>query len=279
MRQLAVPSPPRLVVAGVVLATVLAGCGAPAGQSSPAASTATSAVGDGATPVTPDGEAASQGLSASAEPAQSTPAGSSGAADPADPAAAAADRAAGVLATDIPDVGDGDLTTVPGSAPAPNPGGRVRHVAVQVEGGLQVDPQAFAGFVLTTLNDPRSWAGDGYSFARTDDAATADVIVVLASPDTSAAMCRPLITGGRLSCREGRRAILTWYRWVKGQEDFGGDLTAYRQYVVNHEVGHILGNGHRNCPGAGKLAPVMMQQTKGVRPCVANPWVHPDAAP
>lgn len=270
-------------MAGVVLAVVLSGCGSPgpgnSSQIAPAGAAASpSAVGDGATPANSSGASSSSVASQPADASESTsPASPPGTGTaPQDPAVVEANRAAGLLTSEIPEVGDGNLVTVPGSAPAPDPSARVREVAVQVEGGLGVDQQAFAGFVLTTLNDGRSWAGDGYSFARTDEAATADVIVVLASPDTSAAMCRPLVTGGRLSCREGRRAILTWYRWVKGQEDFGGDLTGYRQYVVNHEVGHFLGNGHRNCPGAGQLAPVMMQQTKGVRPCVANPWVHPE---
>jgi hypothetical protein len=34
--------------------------------------------------------------------------------------------------------------------------------------------------------------------------------------------------------------------------------------VVNHEVGHAFGQGHRPCEAAGGPAPVMMQQTFGV---------------
>ncbi len=238
-------------LAGLVLgATILAGCGAPADPPP--------LTDDGATLVTPDAEARETGPEVTAD------------------ALAGADAAAGVLSTEVPEVGDGALTTVPGTSQAPQ-AQTTYDVAVQIEGGLDVDPAAVARFVMATLNDERGWSSAGYGFGRVDDADAADVIVVLASPQTSADLCRPLITGGRLSCREGRRAIITYYRWVNGQDDYGDDRTGYRQYVINHEVGHFLGRGHKPCPGAGEPAPVMMQQTKGLRGCAPNPW--PGVAP
>ena len=151
--------------------------------------------------------------------------------------------------------------------------GPVHPVRVEVEGGVPVDPAAFAAFVMSTLNDPRSWGhGGAMTFARTDG--PAQIVVRLASPATSASQCLPLVTGGRLSCSEGVYAVLTSYRWFHGQSEFSG-LTQYRRYVVNHEVGHVLGHGHLHCPGAGQLAPVMQQQTKGVAPCRPNAWPYP----
>jgi hypothetical protein len=42
--------------------------------------------------------------------------------------------------------------------------------------------------------------------------------------------------------------------------------------VVDHETGHWLGHPHLSCGGRGRLAPVMMQQSKGLDGCRHNPW-------
>lgn len=182
------------------------------------------------------------------------------------------DELAGVRSREVPPRGNGATAVVAGSVPAPGTG-REHRVRVEVEGGLDVDGEAFASFVLDTLNDPRSWSRDGLTFSRTDG--DADIVVVLASPETSARMCAPLVTNGTLSCRQGPRAILTMHRWAHGMEDYGEDVTGYRRYLVNHEVGHVLGHGHVACPGPGLPAPVMQQQTKDVDPCVPNSWPYP----
>lgn len=185
----------------------------------------------------------------------------------------AADRTAGLLANTVPQRGTGRLVVAPGSAGAPG-AGAVKRVRVEVEEGLDVDPAAFAAFVLDTLNDPHSWGKGGrMTFART--AGSADIRVVLASPDTSVKLCAPLDTMGTLSCGVGSTAVLTLYRWVKAIPDFGADRTGYRHYVINHEVGHTLGHGHESCPGTGRVAPVMMQQTKGLKGCLPNGWPYP----
>ena len=69
--------------------------------------------------------------------------------------------------------------------------------------------------------------------------------------------------------------IINEDRWRRGTPYFkksGGTLREYRAMVVNHETGHWFGLGHASCGGAGQLAPVMMQQSKGLYGCKPNPW-------
>lgn len=189
------------------------------------------------------------------------------------PPAVAADRAAGLLDRVVPRTGTGPLKAVPGSAPAPHRA-RIVPLRVEVEQGVHVDPERFAAFVMTTLNDARSWGRDGsVGFART--AGPAPLQVVLASPATTDRLCAPLDTDADLSCRSGPRAVINALRWTNGTPEYASDLTAYRHYVVNHEVGHWLGHSHVPCPGPGRPAPVMQQQTLGLDGCTKNSWPGP----
>lgn len=169
--------------------------------------------------------------------------------------------------------------STPRSAPAATSAGvRVVRYTVEIEGGLTVDATQLATTVATVLTDPRGWQKkDGVRFVNVSPAeaargAAVDVRVTLASPDTTDRLCAPLDTRGEVSCHVGGRAVLNLKRWQLGVEDYGSDLTAYRTYLVNHEVGHALGHGHVACPGPRQDAPVMMQQTYGLDGCVAWPW-------
>jgi hypothetical protein len=155
---------------------------------------------------------------------------------------------------------------------------RLVHYTVETEGGLGADSAELARVVSTVLTDPRGWqAQDGVQFVNVPPVeaakgAAVDVRVTLASPDTTDRLCAPLETRGEVSCHNGGRAVLNLRRWMLGVEAYGTDLAAYRTYLVNHEVGHALGHGHVSCPGPGKDAPVMMQQTYGLGGCAAWPW-------
>lgn len=160
---------------------------------------------------------------------------------------------------------EGRLVPVPGASAARGSG--LRYV-VEVEGGLPVDRRAFARDVERILSDPRSWG----RAVRRVGASPADFRVTLASATTTDALCAPLATRGTFSCAQGARAVLNADRWLHGASSYGRRLDRYRTYMVNHEVGHLLGRGHAACPGPGLRAPVMMQQTKGVGACRPNPW-------
>lgn len=197
---------------------------------------------------------------------------------PADPDAldaaglSSADRGAGLLSAVVAPSASGELVVVPGvvaGSAAP-----VRTVRVEVERGLPVDAALFAETVMAILNDPRGWgAGGAITFARTDG--DAELRVVLASPATIDAMCAPLRTNGEFSCGMNGYAAINLARWTLATPEFGPDRTRYRQYVINHEVGHLLGQPHERCPGADQVAPVMQQQSVRAAPCVPNGWPHP----
>ena len=183
------------------------------------------------------------------------------------------DVSAGLLSLAVPSSASGELVAVPGVQAAPGTGA-VRTVRIEVERGLAVDPGLFALTVMTTLNDPRGWGADGsISFARTDG--DADLSVVLASPRLVDRLCAPLATAGKVSCGTNGHAVLNVRRWIEGAAGWDGDKVAYRQYLVNHEVGHLLGHGHEYCAGAGRLAPLMQQQSGSTGACLPNAWPFP----
>ncbi|NLF06116.1 MAG: DUF3152 domain-containing protein [Actinomycetales bacterium] len=183
------------------------------------------------------------------------------------------DRLAGILEAGTPSSAGGELLRVPGESAAPGTGELVR-VRVEVEEGLPVDGLKFADMVMTILNDERGWGHEGtVTFARVEG--EADMRVVLATPDKVDEMCAPLNTAGEYSCGRYGHAAINYTRWVDATEEFAS-RTQYRQYVINHEVGHLLGKQHVSCTGAGDLAPIMQQQSIKVAPCEPNGWPFPD---
>jgi hypothetical protein len=169
----------------------------------------------------------------------------------------------------------GSLVVAAGSRRAPAEG-KVWRVQIAVEKGLPVDPEVFAESVLATLNDPRGWnAADGSTFAWTDSD-DYDARVVLASPGTTDRLCLPLDTIGELSCGIEETAVLNFKRWANGSQAWES-TERYRQYLVNHEVGHVIGYHHDLCAGEGERATVMVQQTTTTSGCIPEPWPVPDA--
>lgn len=140
---------------------------------------------------------------------------------------------------------------------------------VEVEQDLVLDLGEVAAFVAETLADPRGWS-TAHRMVRVDG--EADIRIVLATPETTDLLCAPLDTDGRLSCRNGGNVVLNAWRWEHGADAYGDDITNYRRYLINHETGHALGYAHATCPSESNIAPVMLQQTKGLDGCKPNPW-------
>ncbi|MGY2004703.1 DUF3152 domain-containing protein [Blastococcus sp. SYSU DS1024] len=171
--------------------------------------------------------------------------------------------------------GAGSLSVVDGGSEVYGTG-PLQRLIVEVEDGIGVDGAAFADAVTATLGDPRSWGNGGrHSFQRVGVGAAFDFRVSLVSPGSMETYCPGVGTGGYTSCRYGDRAVINLARWATAVPHYEGDIATYRRYVVNHEVGHVLGNGHVRCPGPGELAPVMQQQTLDLQGCVRNAWPFP----
>lgn len=173
-------------------------------------------------------------------------------------------------ATPIPTVGSGQFEVLP-SNPRSDVDDVSMHYTVEIEQGLPFEPAAVASVVDATLDDPRGWTTElGTTFARVDE--DADLRVLVATPGTTDRLCAPLETRGRVSCRNGDLVVLNAVRWSEATPDYADAVGDYRRYVVNHEVGHALGQAHAECPGQGDPAPVMQQQTYGLDGCSRNAW-------
>ncbi|WP_072481666.1 DUF3152 domain-containing protein [Amycolatopsis australiensis] len=203
--------------------------------------------------------------------------------------------------------GAGKWHVVPGSGPQVGTG-RLYTYTIEVEDGI--DPSSYAGddafaaAVEGTLSDPKKgWTWDGKIALQRVDAnfPNPSFRVSLTTPETTH---RPDACGFQIkfeaSCyrKSLGRVLINLARWVRGAKAFNADMTGYRQYAINHEVGHALGNQHVGCGGNGQPAPVMMQQSFGVaddyvsmlndipggdkgkvakdgRVCVPNAWPNP----
>lgn len=179
--------------------------------------------------------------------------------------------------------GSGKFDAVKGVDKAPGKGQKFTY-RVDVEQGLGLDGELFAEAVQKTLNDDRSWAHNGARTFERIYSGKPDFVITLASPGTTAEWCAKSgldTTVDNVSCNSTAtdRVMINAYRWAQGSKTYGDQIHAYRQMLINHEVGHRLGYQHVTCDKDGELAPVMQQQTKflnhGGITCKANPWAYP----
>lgn len=169
-------------------------------------------------------------------------------------------------------------TTVAPELPPPSP------VPVQVTVPYRVEvrttdaaTRGAAAVIERTLTDPRGWVRAGFELVRDDDPSTTFVVVV-AEADEVDRLCLPYDTFGKFSCQNGPVVALNADRWRTATPKWTGDLATYRQMLVNHEVGHLLGQHHPprpQCPVPGRPALVMSQQSTELNGCLPNPWPLP----
>jgi len=186
------------------------------------------------------------------------------------------------LAGSVPAKGTGRFSYATGRGEILGTKGTMRRFRVAVERGSREDLAVFAAQVEAILGDKRSWIGGGrLRLQRVSGADDAAFTVFLATRDTAGRMCASggvdIRVGGRpyTSCRATGRVIVNLDRWRLSARPYVAakvPLTTYRQYVINHEVGHELGRWHQGCPKRGGPAPVMVQQTLTLRGCTPYAW-------
>ncbi|MFC8869037.1 DUF3152 domain-containing protein [Streptomyces sp. NPDC057148] len=176
----------------------------------------------------------------------------------------------------IPSSGPGTFVTAQGSGDRGGGGGRTLTYVVQVEDGIGIAAPEVAAEVERILADERGWTADGRTGFRRVSGGTSDFRVRLATAGTVDDICGQygLDTGGEVNCNVGQDVMVNLKRWLLATQYYADDVTSYRALIINHEVGHFLGHGHEGCPGAGRPAPVMMQQIKGLHGCRTNVWPY-----
>jgi hypothetical protein len=151
-------------------------------------------------------------------------------------------------------------------------GARVVRFRVAVDHGLRTTAERFMNAVLGILCDERSWIGSGnVRFRYHPDGA---LLIGLHTGEHKDELCYPYTGYG--SCQLPGHVVVNADRWFGGSAYWDGPVQEYRRLVINHEVGHALGQRHRGCTTHGGPAPVMMQQSLGLttdgRTCRPNPW-------
>lgn len=185
-----------------------------------------------------------------------------------------------------PKIGTGTFHTVAGHTGVFGTGPLLKF-SIEVEDGMgytAAQGSTFAAVVMQTLTNPKSWiSGHNVSLQRVDSGPV-NFHVDLTSSMTVRSLCGYDIQI-ETSCyapEHESRVVLNIARWVRGDAQYFGDLPSYHQYMVNHETGHALGHAHAHQCLANGLAPVMMQQTIGLKTatgrCRPNQWPYPTGA-
>ena len=147
---------------------------------------------------------------------------------------------------------------------------------ISTRGEVKGDKEEFRRIVAETFADSRGWGRAGLKFVEVEKGGALHMILASGAEVKAAS---PSGCSEVLSCAVFPNVLVNDTRWMNGSDSYsklGLPLLDYRRMVINHEVGHYLGHGHiTECEAGRGLAPVMLQQSTGLRGCGANPWPLP----
>jgi len=136
---------------------------------------------------------------------------------------------------------------------------------LSIESDIKRSLKNFKKDVDNILSHPKSWK---VNFIQ--DNINYDLEITLASAKNIKTYCN--FSG--LSCADptNNKIWINNSRWINGAKPSKLSLKNYRIYLINHEVGHILGFRHA-IPKKNRKVPVMNQHTLGLKG--GKPWMFP----
>jgi hypothetical protein len=147
---------------------------------------------------------------------------------------------------------------------------------ISSRGTIKGDLDEFARVVEATFNDSRGWIRAGVKFTRVQSGGRLHMILAEGESVRAAA---PGGCSAELSCTVFPLVLINDDRWMGGSNSYnelGVSIADYRTLVINHEVGHFLGHNHiAQCETSTGIAPIMLQQSTGLRGCKPNSWPLP----
>jgi predicted Zn-dependent protease len=149
---------------------------------------------------------------------------------------------------------------------------KILYYKIEFDNTLNLKRNLIINKIVEILNNKKGWYKLGYKFhyLETEEKKSNNFIIKIVPQHFIEKECS--MKG--LSCADTSKNIIyiNFNRWKNGSSKSKLNVQDYRVYLINHEVGHILGRSHNKCGNPNTKVPVMVQQTLGIQKCKPNPW-------